>query len=244
VSDATAPTGPVAASGFAAATSPSAHVDARLATGLRRRPSGEPPPLPKHLDRATLVWLGVAALITFTWIVLAANATTAKAIGIAENQLTASIANARPASLDDLLASVNDVLDGWFVPIVGWGTIVLCVLNKRWRHFIVLMVALLVTVIVVSVGANLVQRPRPLGVVILGTWEGWSMPTSTVAMAAAVLVSAYCCVVPPGKPRRILVITSVVFLALYGALEVVIAQAHPTDIVIAVTLGAAIPLLF
>jgi tRNA A-37 threonylcarbamoyl transferase component Bud32 len=228
---------------FGAAEGPSARIDAALATGLRRRPSGEPPPLPKHLDRATIVWLGLAALVSFAWIVLAANATTARAIGIAENQFAASLADARPGSLDDLLASLNNILDGWFVPVIGWGTIALCVLNKRWRHVVVLLIALLVTVVVVSVAADLIQRPRPLGVVILGTWSGWSMPTSTVAMATAALVSAYCCAVPPGRPRRAMVIVSVAFLALYGVLEVLIAQAHPTDIVMAVTLGGAIPLL-
>ena len=218
-------------------------IDDALASGLRRRPSGEPPPLPKHLDRTTLLWLGIAALITFAWIVLTANSTTARAIGLAENELVESVAGGRSASMDDLLGSINDLLDGWFVPIVGWGAIVLCALNKRWRHILVLLIALLVTIVAVSVSASLIQRPRPLGVRIVGTWEGWAMPTTTVAMATAVLVTAYCCVVPPGRWRRSLVVGSVVFLALYGVLEVVIAQAHPTDIIIAVTLGGAIPLL-
>lgn len=246
MTDATVPTGADAGMPIGAwrgGDHPSATVDARLATNLRRRPSGEPPPLPKHLDRATLVWLGVAGLITFAWIVLTANATTARAISIAENELAVSLAGARPSSLDGPFASLNDLLDGWFVPIIGWGTIVVCVLNRRWRHVLVLLIALLTTVVVVSVAANVIQRPRPLGVPILGTWTGWSMPTSTVAMCTAVLVSAYCCVVPPGRLRRAMVVASCVFLALYGALEVDIGQAHPTDIVIAVTLGAAIPLL-
>ena len=240
MSDATLPTG---AAALPAADSPAAPADRRAATGLRRRPSGEPPPLPKHLDRSTLVWLGVAGLITFAWIVLTVNTTTARAIGLAENELVISLADARPSGLDDLFASLNDLLDGWFVPIVGWGTIVLCVLNKRWRHVLVLLIALLVTIVVVTVSGNLIRRPRPLGVEILGTWSGWSMPTSTVAMAAAVLVSAYCCAVPPGRLRRVMVVASVVFLALYGALEIDIGQSHPSDIIIAVTLGAAIPLL-
>jgi len=241
MSDAALPPGTSAPIG-AGAAGPSAPIDAALATGLRRRPSGEPPALPKHLDRSTLVWLGVAALILFGWIVLCANATTARAIGIAENELVAAIAEARPRSLDDLLGTVNDLLDRWFVPLVGWGTIILCVLSKRWRHVLVLLVSLLVTTVAVDLASSLIQRPRPLGVVIIGTWESWSMPTPTVAMAAAVLVSAYCCVVPPAA-RRTAVIASVVFLTLYSALEVVIAQAHPTDLVIAVTLGGAIPLL-
>jgi len=241
MSDAALPPGTSAPIG-AGAADPPAPIDAALATGLRRRPSGEPPALPKHLDRSTLVWLGVAALILFGWIVLCANATTARAIGIAENELVAAIAEARARSLDDLLGTVNDLLDRWFVPLVGWGTIILCVLSKRWRHVLVLLVSLLVTTVAVDLASSLIQRPRPLGVVIIGTWESWSMPTPTVAMAAAVLVSAYCCVVPPAA-RRTAVIASVVFLTLYSALEVVIAQAHPTDLVIAVTLGGAIPLL-
>lgn len=240
MSDATLPPGAAAPLGGGAG--PSAPIDAALANGLRRRPSGEPPPLPKHLDRSTLVWLGVAALILFGWIVLCANATTARAIGIAENELVATIAGGRPTSLDDLLGTVNDLLDSWFVPIVGWGTIILCVLSKRWRHVLVLLVSLLATTVAVGIASSMIQRPRPLGVVIVGSWESWSMPTPTVAMAAAVLVSAYCCVVP--RPaRRTMVIASVAFLALYSALEVVIAQAHPTDLVIAITLGGAIPLL-
>src|SRR4051795_7524557 len=39
----------------------------------RRRPSGEPPPLPRHLNASGKWWLGLSAMVLVAWIVILAT---------------------------------------------------------------------------------------------------------------------------------------------------------------------------
>src|SRR3954469_5310339 len=41
----------------------------------RRRPSGEPPPLPRHLNASGKWWLGLSAAVVVAWIVVVATGT-------------------------------------------------------------------------------------------------------------------------------------------------------------------------
>lgn len=218
-------------------------VDLALERGLRRRPSGEPPPLPKHLDRATVVWLAAAGLLMLLWLVLVSDQAVARHIAIVENNLVIWVFHHRVGSLDGPLTAIYDFLYTWTVPIVGWSAMVVMVLYKRWRHLVVFLVSLLVVLLVNDIAANTIQRPRPFGVIILGRWQDWAQPAKPIAMATAVLVGAYCSLVPPGRWRAIVPTLSVVFLGVYGAVSVYLGGSHPSDVLTAVLVGGAIPLL-
>lgn len=218
-------------------------VDLALERGLRRRPSGEAPPLPKHLDRATVVWLAAAGVLLLLWLVLVSDQTVARSIAIFENNLVIWVFHHRVSSLDGSLTAIYAFLYTWTVPIVGWSAMVVMVLYKRWRHLVVFLLSLLVVLLVNNIAANTIQRPRPLGVTILGRWQDWAQPAKPIAMATAVLVGAYCTLVPPGRWRRIVPALSVVFLLFYGAVSVYLGNAHPSDALTAMLVGGAIPLL-
>lgn len=227
-----------------APTRPAGHaVDHALARGLRRRPSGEAAPLPKHLDRATIIWLGTAGIVTLLWLVLISDASFARSFSIQENNFVIWVFHHRISSLNDPLGSLYDFLYTWTVPIVGWTAMVVMVLYKRWRHLVVFLVSLLVALMVGAIAAQAIQRARPYGVTFIGRWQGWSQPSKPIAMATAVLVGAYCTLVPKGRWRTIVPVVAALFLVLYGALQTYLGVTHPTDAFTALLVGGAIPLL-
>jgi membrane-associated phospholipid phosphatase len=67
----------------------------------------------------------------------------------------------------------------------------------------VLIGALIIVQALVSVTTSIIQRPRPVGVEILGTWQGFSMPSRPMAILAAVLVNGLYALVPAGRPREV-----------------------------------------
>ena len=76
--------------------------------------------------------------------------------------------------------------------IARWAVIVLLVVFKRWRGRLFVFVGTILVVTWLVEQLQLVTgRARPLGVTIIGSWEGFSFPSATVA-AAAITGSACC----------------------------------------------------
>ncbi len=219
------------------------YVDHQLKQGLRRRPSGERPPLPKHLDRATILWLGLAGMVGVVWIILVSDDEVARTIGIAEGKLVIEVAQHRVEALTSVLTTLDGWFFTWLVPLVGWPAMITMAIFKRWRHFVLFLLSLLVVVIVGGIAEDLIRRARPFGVTILGDWNGWAQPSRPVMMGTAVLVGAYCCLVPTGRWRTIVALGSAALVFLFAAMEIYLGVAHPTDEITAMLIGGAIPLL-
>src|SRR4029434_7001810 len=66
--------------------------------------------------------------------------------------------------------------------ILAWCIVVPLLVFKRIRHLVVYVVALAVTSQVAIVLSIVLKRPRPLGVVIDGSWNGYALPSIPVAM--------------------------------------------------------------
>ena len=86
-------------------------------------------------------------------------------------------------------------------------------------------------------------RPRPYDVTQIGRWEGYSLPSATVAIVSFTVVGVIYAVVVPGRPRTIAkfvgfaVVALVVFARLYLGVD------HPFDVLTGVAIGVVIPLL-
>jgi len=222
---------------------PSHATDHHLQQGLRRRPSGERPPLPKHLDGSTIIWLAMSAIVGAIWIALVSDENAARAIGLAEDKFVIAVAGHRVTALNDLLTTLDSWVFTWLVPLVGWPAMITMAVYKRWRHFVLFSISLLVVVIVGGVAEELIHRARPFGVTILGQWNGWAQPSKPVMMGTAVLVGAYCSIVPTGRWRRIAAAVGLGIVLFYAAMEIYLGVSHPTDEIVAMLLGGAIPLL-
>jgi hypothetical protein len=79
------------------------------------------------------------------------------------------------------------------LPLVVW---------RRWRHLIVWLAVGLLVLYISSGLANLLQRPRPVGIEILGNWSGYATPSVPLAMLCAFLVSTAYALVPAGGNRE------------------------------------------
>src|SRR5206468_3576458 len=88
---------------------------------------------------------------------------------------------------------------------------------RRFRHLLIWLVAITVLQIVAGNGlARLVQRPRPFGVDLAASWQGWAMPSLQMTLFTAGLVTILYSLVPQGRWRNRGKWTAAVVVALSG----------------------------
>src|SRR5207253_160771 len=109
-----------------------------------------------------------------------------------------------------------------------------------WRHLLVY----LGTVMAVEVAAYLlsifVASPRPVGILIVGGWEGFSFPSIPVAALAVTLVGAAYSLLPQGRARSRAKWAVGTALVVVGMARMYLAVDHLTDWIAAVILGVGI----
>jgi hypothetical protein len=211
--------------------------------GTRRRPSAEAPPLPRTFDALTLTWLLIAAAFAAVWLLIALVPALAEAVVVREGRFLVAVADRRSDGLVSFLSSTYSVLYTWAVPVVGWGTIAALAVFRRWRHVVVFLGSLLVSLFFTYAIEDLAKRPRPFEVVIEGRWDGFAHPSWPVAAVATVLTGAVLSLAPAGRPRRLAIIATAIALAIYAAMETYLSVSHPTDQLTAVVLGVTVPVL-
>jgi tRNA A-37 threonylcarbamoyl transferase component Bud32/membrane-associated phospholipid phosphatase len=207
----------------------------------RRRPSGEPPPLPRHLNASGKWWLSLSAIVLLACIavVVTGTVTTFDVIDTRILQAFSEIRTpwlTRVAEVAGLLASAKAIHVLWL------SNLVLLVVFRRWRHlFVWLGVGLLVVNLAATVTTTLV-RPRPYEVEVIGDWSGFSMPSLPMTVLACFLVSTIYALVPPGRWRTVGKWTVCALLVITALSRLYLAQDHPTGILAGVVLGVAAPL--
>ena len=212
----------------------------------RRRPTGEPPPLPRHLESTGVGWMVAAvgliilALLAFTvgrygrWV----------AFVVADDWVVQRLAAARTPGMASLMRGVTGLLGSvWTVKLLAWGTLIVLVVYKRYRQLIVGLVSVELTAWLAIALSAAVRRPRPFGVSIEASWTGWSMPSRPVALLAAVGVTMLYSLVPKGRWRQAgkWVVTALVALLAFAQLY--LGAATPSDVLVGAALGVTIPLL-
>jgi tRNA A-37 threonylcarbamoyl transferase component Bud32/membrane-associated phospholipid phosphatase len=207
----------------------------------RRRPSGEPPPLPRHLAKSGKWWLALSGAVVVAWVVVWATGSVAH-FDVAETRVLQALATLRSPALTRV-AEVAGVLASPVALQVLWlVNLVVLVAIRRWRHlFVWLGASLLVTLIAAGMTTTL-QRPRPYEVEIIGSWSGFSMPSLPMTVLAAFLVSSLYSLVPAGRYRTAGKWTICGLLAVTALSRLYMAQDHPTDIAAGVIFGVAVPL--
>ena len=86
-------------------------------------------------------------------------------------------------------------------------------------------------------------RVRPLGVTIIGPWDGFSFPSPSVAALAVTLVGMVYALLPPGRPRSQGKWAVGAILLLLGLARMYLAVDNPSDLVAGVVLGVAVPVV-
>ncbi len=215
----------------------------RLGVTLQRRPSGEPPPLPRELNKVAMAWLvafiGWAAI--WAWVFLSDR----PAIWITERDLDLMdpIVGNRQSWLTPMMQRVNEIGTRWVTPVVGWITIVGGLAFRRVRHVLLLIASLSIVAAIATNVSTQIGRPRPLGVTQIGYWEGYAQPSRPVALLTTALVCAGLCLAPAGRWRRGWESVSALSIIVFGFAQVYVGVEHPTDAVVGATSGVAISLV-
>jgi tRNA A-37 threonylcarbamoyl transferase component Bud32 len=216
----------------------------RHVSAKRRRPSGEPPPLPRKLGLSGKVWVGLGGCL-FTIAVLAvAYATLGYHFDRWNSLFLQRFVSVRTGWLTPVMLRINEVLSSrWTVGILRLGTMVTLVAFRRWRHLIVFLVSVVAVEALAYELSIFVASPRPDGILIIGSWQGLSFPSPPIAALAVTLVGITYTLLPPGHARSLGKWATGGTLLLFAFARLYLAVDHPTDILAGLVVGVGIPVV-
>src|SRR5215217_5702816 len=211
----------------------------------RRRPSGAPPPLPRHLETSGVGWLlaAVGLVVVFTVSFVASRHGAAVAVTAADDRAARWLTGLHSGWLTNAL-QVAAFPASWLASkILAWCIVVPLLVFKRIRHLVVYVVALAATTQVALLLSAVLKRPRPFGVVIDGSWNGYALPSIHVAVLAASLVSVLYVLVPEGRWRQAGKWAATAIVAVASLARVALGLDAPTDVLFGAVIGVTVPLL-
>ena len=217
-----------------------------LRSPRRRRPSGEPPPLPRHLHTTGVGWLVISVVLVGLSMVVFAGGLRGPAVAVTvlDDAVVGWLAGLDAPWLARTWQALAFLGSWWVLNTLGWGLVLALLALRRFRQLIiVLVVTQLLTMVVYQLVGPIAQRPRPFGVDIQAGWGSWALPSVQVAALAATLVVVLYTLVPEGRWRQRgkLVATGVVALAGLG--RVALGAEAPTDVLVGAAIGVTIPLV-
>ncbi len=210
-------------------------------TGRQRRPTGTPPPLPHPITITTTAWLLLAAVILAGAILISESTSWRRTDDHVNTWILRQPAEVRTPWLTDVATGIKAAGTGWQVA-VGLSVVLLTMVFRRWRHLLVFLGSLLFLEVVAGQWIYFtLSRPRPYGVLIIGTWGGYSAPSIPVAGLTIFLMGAVYCLVVPGRPRTWAKAAVAVGIAAFALARLYLAVDHPDDVLFGAALGVAVP---
>ncbi len=214
-----------------------------VSRGRERRPSGQPPPLPRELGRSGRFWLLVLAYVVVTVVGVALFSPMERLFEQWDAERLRWVIALRTPWLTDVMLAVNLIASRWTIRALRWGTIAALIAFRRWRHLVVFLGSILVLEIVAYQISVALLRPRPFGVRPLTGWTGFSMPSRPLASLAVTLMGIVYALVIPGRPRSIAKWTIGIALVVVWFAPVYLGVDQPTSAGFGVVLGVAIGLI-
>ena len=211
----------------------------------RRRPSGEPPPLPRQLHASGKGWLLLIGVAVVAGVLIGNVQQAAVAADVVDHAVLSALEGIRTPWLTRAARAAGVLSHP--APLgmlaVWWATLVVLVIWRRWRHLLVCAVALFVVTLASTVASDALHRPRPLGVEILGPWTESALPSVPMAFLTAILVTGLYTLVPAGRLRERGKLVVAGLLGVTALSRFYLAQEGPFDVLLAVVIGVAIPLV-
>jgi membrane-associated phospholipid phosphatase/tRNA A-37 threonylcarbamoyl transferase component Bud32 len=212
----------------------------------RRRPSGQPPPLPHHLQTTGVGWLIAAVVLVGLSLLVFAGGLHGLAIDITvvDDSVVGWLAGLRAPGLlatMQVLAALGSYLA---ITVLLWGLLLALLLLRRLRQLLVVLLAWIVQGFVIQyLLAPLLQRPRPFGVAFRADWYAWALPSEQMAALVVFLVGILYSLVPEGRWRQTGKWLATVLVALVAVARLYLGVEAATDVLVGVALGVAITLL-
>ena len=172
------------------------------AASKRRRPSGEPPPLPRSIGRSGHVLMGLTLALGAIVILALGHVTVGAWFDRQNTSLLRAVAAIRTGWLNAIVLWIDRILASRAtIGILRLSTLVALVVFRRWRHLLAFLISVVVVEAVVYELSILVAVAHPVGVRILGSWSGFSFPSAPVAALTVTIVGAVYGLLPAGRPR-------------------------------------------
>ncbi len=150
-------------------------------------------------------------------------------------------ARARTAWLTDVANGISAAGSGWGATVAGLSAVVLTIAFRRWRHLLVFLCSLFLLEVATTLITTGTTRPRPYGVLIIGSWTGYSTPALSVTISTFLLMSIAYCLVVPGRPRFYAKAATAVIVTMFCLARLYLAVDHVDDLLLGVALAVAIP---
>jgi tRNA A-37 threonylcarbamoyl transferase component Bud32 len=214
--------------------------------GRRRRPTGEAPPLPHHLQTSGVGWLIAAIVQVALTIVVFARGLHGPAVTvtIADSAVARWLARLDAPGLVGFERLLAVISSWWVLNAMLVGLLAALLVFKRFRHLIVFLILLqLLTLIAEAWVGPMAQRPRPFGVEIQAGWGGWALPSLQVTFFALGLITVLYTLVPEGRWRNRGKWVVAGLLALTALGRMALGADAVTDVLVAVALGVTVPLV-
>jgi len=209
--------------------------------GRQRRPTGAPPPLPRHFVVSTTAWLILVTLALAAAFLVTLNSPSLRFDDRISTWLLRQLAETRTPWLTDVANAIKVAGSSWGVTVLGLSAVALMMVFRRWRHLLVFLCSLFFLEVVGQWIYAALSRPRPYGVTIIGSWGGYSAPSPPAAVLTIFLVGIAYCLVVPGRPRTYAKIAITVVIAAFCFACLYLGINHPGDLLLGVAFGVAIP---
>jgi membrane-associated phospholipid phosphatase len=158
--------------------------------------------------------------------------------------VTRGFVSARVGALTWLMRGINAALSAsWTVRLLRLGTVAALLCLRRWRHLLTFIASVIAVEWAAYKFSVLVGAPRPVGVGIIGSWQGFSFPSRPEAALAVTLVGMTYALLPQGRLRARAKWATWTILLVLGLARVYLALDNVTDVVAGVVLGAGLPVM-
>ena len=191
------------------------------------------------LQASERFWLLIGILVGLVWVSVLAWSETTGWWFERDHEVLFWFADRRTDTLTAIMRDLHALGSEWTIRLLRWGTILVLIGFRRWRH---LFGVLGVILVLEWIGAHMVleiSRVRPF-VEIIGDWKGFSHPSLPMAALPITLVVMGYALIPKGRWRSRWFILSGVLVAALLVARIYLGVDHPSDGVVAVVLGVAI----
>jgi membrane-associated phospholipid phosphatase/tRNA A-37 threonylcarbamoyl transferase component Bud32 len=212
----------------------------------RRRPSGQPPPLPHHLQTTGVGWLVAAVLLVALSLLVFADGLRGRAVAVTvvDDAVVGWLAGLEVPGLVAAMGGLAALGSWTAMNVLLWGLLLALLVRRRFRQLLVVLLAWILQVAMIYILlAPLVQRPRPFGVEFRADWTAWALPSEQMAALVVGLVGILYGLVPEGRWRQIGKWVATGLVALVALARMYLGVEAPTDILVGVAIGVAIALL-